>query len=103
MLAKFGGVSYRFSDGHVEQTAPSITLHMDLATEEDLLNARAMAPSQSGAIDILLRVLRDGGAPEKPLRIEIVNADALKSDKVISIKRGDDGKMAAAVVQSLTG
>jgi len=39
----------------------------------------------------------------QPLQIEIVNAKEIGSvDKVLSVKRGDDGKMTGAVVQSLT-
>jgi hypothetical protein len=103
MLATFGDVAYRFSDNYVEQTAPSITLHMDLATEEDLLNARAMAPAQAGSIDILLRTLREGEQPEKPLKIEITNIDALKSPKIIQISRDDSGKMQSATVLDAQG
>lgn len=42
---------------------------MEPASERELVNAKAMAPAQAGKIDALLRILREGGQPEKPLRV----------------------------------
>ena len=48
-----------------------------------------------------LRIVRD--EPAAPLRIELVNPEKVgTADKVVSVKRGDDGKMTGALVQSLT-
>jgi hypothetical protein len=62
-----------------------------------------MAPAQAGSIDILLRTLREGEQPEKPLKIEITNIDALKSPKIIQISRDDSGKMQSATVLDAQG
>ena len=90
--------------GDVEQTAPDITVSLNIATEEQLIAARALVPAaQAGQIDILLKMVRKGEKPPAPIRVEITNPESLRSpDKVISIKRGDDGKMTAAISQSLT-
>jgi len=96
-------ISYRFADRHVEAPAPEIDFSLSLATEQDLLNAREMAPTESAKIDVLLRTLREGQQPEKPMRIEIVNPKELHPpDRVISIKRDDSGKMSHAIQQSIT-
>jgi hypothetical protein len=38
----------------------------------------------------------------EPLEVKIVNAGELKSDKVLHIKRGDDGKLTGATVMNVT-
>jgi hypothetical protein len=96
-------VFYTWNNGEVEQAAPEINLSLNIATEEQLIAARAMVPAaQAGQIDILLKIVRDGETPPAPLRVEIVNPDKIGADRVLTIKRTDDGKMAAVVSQTIT-
>ncbi len=97
-------VFYTWHNRNVEHSALEIAISAGFATEAELLAAKSMVKAlQAGQIDVLLKLLREGEQPKKPLRVEIVNAGELKSDKVISIKRDENsGKMTGAIVAYVT-
>ena len=102
VLTKAYPIFYTWHNRSVEHRAPEITISAGFATEAELLAARSMVqPAQPGQIDVLLKLLRDGQQPAAPIRVELVNANELARDKVLVIKRADDGKMSGAIVEHL--
>src|SRR5262245_19666886 len=84
-----------------------VSVNISPATLAELLDGqRALERNGSGEARVrvaeYIAFMRQE-SQQKPLEIRVVNASELQPpDKVVSIKRGDDGKMTAAVVQSLT-
>lgn len=103
MITQNHPMFYTWHTGELEMRASEITLSLGIATEAELIAARSMvSPAQAGQIDVLLKLVRDGEQPEKPLRVEIVNANELApATKVAAVKRGDDGKVSGLIVESI--
>jgi len=97
-----GPFVYNVARNAVNCTRDRVTVSIAAASEGDLLDALEVAKGSARLrIQEFLRIVRQ--EPAEPLRIEVVNAEKIgTADKVLTVKRGDDGKMTAAVVQSLT-
>jgi hypothetical protein len=101
-----GEVRFNVARNVVTYQPDNVNVSILPATEADLIDAqKAAVQNGSGADQVaireFLRAIRN--EPATPLEIRVVNANELRSpDKVISIKRGDDGKMTAAISTSLS-
>jgi hypothetical protein len=102
-----GDMRFNWSRNTLHYQRPLIRTSIAVASEVDILDAQRSAEQDgSGADRVLLRkfleLVRAADQPAEPLRTEVVNAEKIGADRVLTIKRGDDGKMTSAVVQSLT-
>lgn len=82
---------------------PKTSVSITEATEEDLVTATAQSPEVAAELEKLLRYLRTTPAEATPLRVEIVNAEALRPDKPetnrrIHVERDSSGTLTGAVV-----
>jgi hypothetical protein len=88
--------------GVAQALQPWSTITIAEATEADLITARAESPAVAAELEGLLRHLRTAPTDAPPLRVEIVNADALKPDRPeirrIDVERDSEGKLSGAVV-----
>jgi hypothetical protein len=86
-------------------TTPKASLDMDEATEEDLIAVKTQTPSLTHGVDALIKYLRAAKAAEAgttpPLRVEISNAADFVKDTVVSVERGQDGKLTGATAHKV--
>ena len=102
VVTKTHPIFYTWRNNSVEHSAPEITVSTGFATEAELIAARSMVPAkQAGQIDVLLKIVRDGVTPPAPIRVEITNADQLQKDTILTVKRGEDGKMSGATAMKV--
>ncbi len=99
-------VVFNWAQNIVRSAPERVSVNIAPATLADLLDAqRELEKNGSGEARVgiaeLIAHMRRETQPQ-PLEIRVVNANELRSpDKVISIKRGDDGKMTGAISTAL--
>jgi hypothetical protein len=92
-----GDLQFSWAKNTISYPRPVIRTTLREASEADVLDAQSNTEQNgSGAervlVALLLKLVRQGDQPAEILRIEIVNASELSQDKVLTIKRGDDGQ-----------
>ena len=89
---------------YIGGNAAVATLIEDL-TEADVEEAMALTENYDERVRLrtLLNFIRQRETEREPLKVEIINPGAIGADKIMTIKRGDDGKMTGAVSVSVGG
>jgi hypothetical protein len=80
---------------------PVVNVKIEAASESDLNAAQKTCPSKTLELENLIAYVKASNVPVAepgPLRIEIVNPEALDRDQIVTVKRDGDGRIA-----SLTG
>lgn len=82
--------------------APDVGISLGQATNTEIEEALSVTKDYEMRVRlrVLLNLIRENEATREPIEIKIVNAGELKSDKILHIKRGDDGKMTGCTVMN---
>jgi hypothetical protein len=75
---------------------PSVGIKITEATEADLCAAQKSCPKNTLELENLIAYVKASNVPTQepgPLRIEIVNPEALDRDQVVTVRRDPDGKL----------